>query len=86
MPANESTLSINSKVSRLRASGYILVLDEFFLSPLVFEHVTTINIYYSVGFIQSDVFKSFEHLKSLSLCLSSPGSFSTKSASSGPGT
>jgi hypothetical protein len=63
--------SIKSNISRLIVHGYGFTLDTSFMNPLVFELIERVDVYLSIGAIQTDLFKHFVHINALYFSLNS---------------
>jgi hypothetical protein len=61
--------SINSNITQLQVQGYGFRLDTGLAHPLVFEQITEIQIYRSIGSIQDNLFENFKQLKDVYLIL-----------------
>jgi hypothetical protein len=67
--------SIGSAIQSVLIHGYNYPVDAGLLQPLVFETVNSLSLYNKVAFIQTDLFKYFEHLGQLVIHVEHVGDF-----------
>jgi hypothetical protein len=69
------TATINSTVMSLTVFGYNYKLDTGLLHPLVFEGIQSILLVNTIGSIQTDLFKHFNHLTDVEFAVDSVSNF-----------
>jgi hypothetical protein len=70
-----SKRSINSTINQLRVFGYNYKIDTGLLHPLVFETLSVIYLFNTVGSIQTDLFEHFKQINEIVLILDRAGNF-----------
>jgi hypothetical protein len=69
------TKSINSSMHVLNVYGYNYKIDTGLLHPVVFETLSRLNLYNTIGSIQTDLFKHFQRVTGIALVLDSAENF-----------